>query len=278
MFVDFHSHTTASDGSFTPQEILEHASEKAIKYFSITDHDTIDALEQIGKIPPNLFFVNGVEISAEFPKTLHILGYDFDPDHNELKKNLAELQNFRKNRNVKMLKNMAEFGFYISLEELEEEAKGELVGRPHFANLMTKKGYVSSYQEAFDLYLDKGKPFYLNKKRLDPKIAIELILDAGGIPVIAHPYQTKLNNADLEILIAELKNYGLMGIEAFYSQHDEKQIAQYLNYAKKYELLVTAGSDFHGKNKPHIQLGMEVEEKYLEKFLRKLKPRSGENE
>jgi hypothetical protein len=265
--LDLHTHTTVSDGSFTPQEILAKAAELDLQYFAITDHDTIDALEQIEEIPAGVVFINGVEISAEFPKTLHILGYNFDSQNQKLRSILHELQEFRKKRNAKMLQKLAENGFHISLEELETEAKGELVGRPHFANLMFKKGYIGSYQEAFDLYLDKGKPFYMNKKRLAPKLAVELILQAGGIPVLAHPYQTKLNDEDLDKLIKELKDYGLMGIEVYYSQHSNEQIEKYLKFSEKFNLLATAGSDFHGINKPHIPLGMDVPQKHLEKFL-----------
>ncbi len=167
-----------------------------------------------------------------------------------------------------MIKNMADRGFYISWEELKEEARGEIVGRPHFAKIMLRKGYVESYQEAFDKYLKKGKPLYLNKKRLDPDKAIELIINAGGIPVIAHPYQTNLENNQLEQLIKKLIDYGLKGIEVFYSLHSKSQIEQYLNYARKYNLLITGGSDFHGSNKPEIQLGMDVNEKYIQAFLK----------
>ena len=267
MKLNLHTHTTVSDGSFNPQEILNEAAKLELEYFSITDHDSVNALDQIGRIPNGIKFINGVEISAEFPKTLHILGYGFALNNEKLRNTLRELQDFRKNRNRKMLQNLAENGFPISQEELEIEAKGEIVGRPHFANLMFRKGYARSYQEAFDLYLDKSKPFYMNKKRLDPKLAIELVINAGGIPVIAHPYQTKLNDHDLENLIKELKGYGLMGIEVYYSQHSEKQINQYLNYAEKYDLLITAGSDFHGSNKPHIPLGMDISSEHLESFL-----------
>ncbi len=271
MKLDLHTHTTVSDGSFSPNAILAKAADQKLEYFSITDHDSIDALDQIAEIPKGINFINGVEISAEFPRTLHILGYGFDPANEKLRTALQELQDFRKHRNAKMLQKLGQNGFPISQKELEIEAKGEIVGRPHFANLMHKKGYVNSYQQAFDLYLDKGKPFYMNKKRLAPKLAIELILQAGGIPVIAHPYQTRLNDQDLEILIKELKDYGLLGIEVFYSQHSEDQVEKYLYFAKKYDLLITAGSDFHGTNKPHILLGMDVPKEHLSRFLDKVK-------
>ena len=267
MLLDLHTHSTASDGTFSPEGLVLEAAKKQLKYLSLTDHDTIDGLSQITSIPDELIFINGVEISAEFPITLHILGYGFDPKNTELKSTLKELQTFRLNRNMKMIENMKALGFDITLEELEKEAGGEVIGRPHFAKLFAGKGYVGSYQEAFDKYLDKGKPLYMNKKRLHPKIAIQLLLDAGGIPVIAHPYQTKLSNNELEELIVELTVFGLMGIEVFYSQYTRDQVKFYKYIADKHSLLITAGSDFHGSTKPHIKLGMTVEDEFIQPFL-----------
>jgi len=166
---------------------------------------------------------------------------------------------------------MAEQGFHITMDELIAESKGGIVGRPHFANLMVDKGYVEYYQQAFDKYLAKGQPLYMDKFRLDPKVAIRLILAAGGIPVLAHPYQTDLSSSELENLIIELKSYGLQGIEAYYSQHSKEQVKEYLEVAKKYDLLVTAGSDFHGGNKPDIDLGMNVNRVHLLPFLEAIK-------
>jgi predicted metal-dependent phosphoesterase TrpH/uncharacterized membrane protein len=268
--LDLHSHTTYSDGTYTPHELITHAVEKGCEYIAITDHDNFDHVDHVGHIPENIQYLTGVEISAEFKGTLHILGYGFDPEHPELKNTLESLQEARYNRNVKMLEKMAKQGFHISMEELHEESKGGMVGRPHFANLMLRKGYVKNYQEAFDKYLAKGMPLYMDKKRLEPKEAIRLILAAGGIPVMAHPYQTKLEGADLEALIAELKSYGLRGIEAYYSRHSKEQTGEYLGYAKKYDLLVTAGSDFHGANKADIELGMNVPRVHLLPFLEAL--------
>jgi len=269
--LDLHSHTTYSDGTYTPHELIAHAVEKECEYIAITDHDNYDHVDHVGSVPDNIIYLTGVEISAEFKKTLHILGYGFDPEYPELKNTLERLQHARYDRNVKMLENMANNGFHISMEELHEESKGGMVGRPHFANLMLQKGYVKNYQEAFDKYLAKGQPFYMDKQRLEPKEAIRLILAAGGIPVMAHPYQTKLESEELEALIAELKSYGLKGIEAYYSRHTKEQVKEYLGYAKKYDLLITAGSDFHGANKADIDLGMNVPRVHLMPFLEALK-------
>lgn len=269
--LDLHAHTTYSDGTYTPHELIAHAREKECEYISITDHDNYDHIDHIGNIPDGIVYVPGVEISAEFKGTLHILGYDFDPQHPELKDTLQTLQEARYNRNVKMLEKMADQGFHITMEELHEESKGGMVGRPHFANLMLAKGYVKNYQEAFDKYLAKGQPLYMDKQRLEPKEAIRLILAAGGIPVLAHPYQTKLEGRELEDLVAKLASYGLRGIEAYYSHHSKEQVKEYLSYAKKYGLLVTAGSDFHGANKADIDLSMNVPRVHLLPFLEALK-------
>ncbi len=269
--IDLHSHTTYSDGTMTPKELIAKAVEEKCEYISITDHDNFDHVSHIGMVPEGLTYIPGVEISAEYKGTLHILGYGFHPDHEGLKTSLTFLQEARRKRNETMLKKMAKEGFHITMDELLEEAKGGMIGRPHFANLMLAKGYVTSYQEAFDKYLAKGQPLYMDKQRLAPKDAIRLILDAGGIPVIAHPYQTKLKGEELEALIAELKSYGLMGIEAYYSKHSKEEQKEYLRYAKKYDLLVTAGSDFHGSIKPDIELGMNVPRVHLMPFLEALK-------
>ena len=266
MKLDLHTHTTVSDGSDSPTDVIKKARNKDLEILSITDHDTIGALDEIKSIPNKMKFITGVEISAEFPKTLHILGYNFDSTDKALRETLNSLQNFRKNRNIKMMENMEKMGIFISWAELKEEAKGEIIGRPHFANILYKKNYVDSYQQAFDKYLKKGAPLYLNKKRLFPKKALELILNAGGIPVIAHPYQTKLNDEELRELIKKLADYGLQGIEAFYSLHTKKQIELYLGFANEFNLVITAGSDYHGTNKPNISLGMEVEHKYINPF------------
>lgn len=269
--LDLHSHTTYSDGTLSPKELIAHAAEKDCEFISITDHDNFDHIPHVGMVPEGMTYIPGVEISAEFKKTLHIIGYGFDPDHQELRDTLRSLQDARRKRNESMLKKMASEGFHISMEELIEESKGGMVGRPHFANLMLKKGYVKTYQEAFDTYLAKGQPLYMDKQRLEPKEAIRLILAAGGIPVMAHPYQTTLTGEELEALIAELISYGLKGIEAYYSRHSKEQIKEYLGYAKKYDLLVTAGSDFHGANKADIELGMNVPRVHLLPFLEALK-------
>ncbi len=266
MFIDLHTHTTASDGTLTPNELLSEAKKKEIEVVSITDHDTIEGLKGIRLNDKSVFFIPGIEISAEFNSTLHILGYAFDIENKKLSQTLAKLQRYRQERNYRIIEKMSKMGFEVTIDELKEIAKGEVIGRPHFARAMVNKGYVSSIQEAFDLYLKRGSPLYEEKVRLEPKAAVELIQDAGGIPVLAHPYQTKLEDEKLEVLVKELTSYGLKGIEAFYSLHTPLQVNQYIELSRKYDLLVTAGSDFHGENKP-IPLGINVDYFWVQKFL-----------
>jgi hypothetical protein len=272
MFVDLHVHSTVSDGTENPPDLLKKAKNIGLELFAITDHDNISGSKLIykGKRDDSIYFITGVEISAEFKNTLHILGYNFDIENKALNETLANLQEYRLKRNERMIKNMNDSGFKVSLEELFRISGGEQLGRPHFARLMLEKGFVKSYQEAFDKYLKKGAPFYMDKKRLSPEDSIKLIKNAGGLSVLAHPYQTKLEGENLEKLIKKLKSQGLDGIEVFYSLHSEKMTEEYLSYAKKYDLVATSGSDFHGENKKDIKLGMNTPFAYLKDFIKKI--------
>ncbi|SHH52621.1 PHP domain-containing protein [Thermosipho atlanticus] len=266
MKIDLHVHSTASDGTFSPDEILTLAKERNVEILSITDHDTIDGIKKL--ISTEVYFVPGVEISAEFPTTLHILGYNFDVNNEKLNKTLNVLKEYRLQRNKIILEKMQTLGFNISMEELIKEANGELIGRPHFASLMVKKGYVGDLREAFEKYLKKGAILYEDKKRLKMDEAISLINDAGGIAVLAHPYQTGLEKEELERLVKKLKSYGLSGMEVYYSKHTPRMIEEYEAICKKYNLIKTAGSDFHGKNTPDISLGIEIQKELVTDFLR----------
>ncbi len=272
MFVDLHVHSTVSDGTENPTDLFKKAKNIGLELFAITDHDNISGSKLIynGKRDNSIYFITGVEISAEFKNTLHILGYNFDIENKALNETLGNLQEYRLKRNERMIKNMNDSGFKVSLEELFRISGGKQVGRPHFARLMLEKGFVESYQEAFDKYLKKGAPFYMDKKRLSPEDSIKLIKNAGGLSVLAHPYQTKLDGENLEKLIKKMKSQGLDGIEVFYSLHSEKMTEEYLSYAKKYDLVATSGSDFHGENKKNIKLGMNTPFAYLKDFIKKI--------
>lgn len=258
--IDLHSHSTASDGSLTPRELVERASKQGVNALAITDHDTLDGLEeaiQAGR-DYNVEIVPGLEISAEFPVgTMHILGYYISRQDQQLLDNLAMLRNGRDERNPKIVTKLRELGLDITLEEVERVAGGDVVGRPHFARVLIDKGYVQSANEAFERFLAKGAPAYMEKVRLEPHLAIETIHRAGGVAVLAHPYQLRSKSADeLDKVIASLKEMGLDGMEVIYSRHTANQVEEYHNLARRYSLLVTGGSDFHGVTKPDIEVGI----------------------
>ncbi|MDL1964359.1 MAG: PHP domain-containing protein, partial [Deltaproteobacteria bacterium] len=262
--IDLHIHSTASDGSFSPAEILALAQELKLGAIAITDHDTVNGSKEalsIG-IPSSLKFLTGVEISASPPPSfsysasLHILGYSINVDDPLLNKTLAIVQEARKTRNPGIVARLNSMGVALSMDELLNEAGGGQLGRPHIAKLMVKKGYVGSIKEAFDKYLGKGKPAYLDKYRIDCSKAIEVILGAGGIPVIAHPYLLNPGNvADLEDFIIILKKMGLKGIEVYYPEHSPHVTSQFEDMANRHELLITGGTDFHGSLKPKLKMG-----------------------
>lgn len=267
MLVDLHIHSSASDGSFDTKSILAEGEAKGIEVIAITDHDTVEGAKELPVFLEKVVALPGVEISAEFPGTLHILGYGIDTGCERLVTALNEVQRFREERNLRMIQKMNQMGFEISLEELAEVAGDGPVGRPHFAQLMLRKGLVSSIGEAFERYLRKGALFYEEKERLAPRKAIELIREANGIPVLAHPYQTGLSGDELDRLVSKLVEWGLEGIEVFYPRHTKTMVEEYLRLSQKYGLLITAGSDFHGLNKPGASLGMEIPYLFLRQFL-----------
>jgi 3',5'-nucleoside bisphosphate phosphatase len=258
--IDLHAHTTASDGSLTPRELVERAARKGVKALAVTDHDTLDGLEEAITAGRDfgVEIVPGLEISAEFsPGTMHILGYYISLDSAALLEQLSALRRARNERNPRIIAKLRELGVDITLEEVEQVSGGKVVGRPHFARVMVEKNYVATAQEAFDRYLSKGAPAYVDKARLDPQAAIEAIVQAGGVAVLAHPYQMRARSAEeLDKIVSSLKDAGLDGIEVIYSRHSAAQIEEYRSVASHYDLLITGGSDFHGLTKPDIEIGV----------------------
>jgi len=263
--IDLHVHSSASDGSLSPIEILSLAVQLNLGAVAITDHDTIDGAKKAlaAGIPDQLHFVTGVEISASRPLSypgpgsFHLLGYAFRLDDPDLNHTLKKLQNARQQRNPRIIERLNAVGVNIDLEEVSG-GTGEYgqLGRPHIAATLVKKGIVASIDEAFDRFLGTGKPAYVDKYRVDCARAIKLIADAGGIPVLAHPGLLDIRRQDaVEALVLELKEMGLKGIEAYYPEHTKAQTDQYLDLATRHNLLVTGGTDFHGSIKPEIQLG-----------------------
>jgi len=234
------------------------ASEKGASAIAITDHDTVDGLAegQRAAARSGIEFVPGIEISADYsPGTMHILGYYVDQDAPELNAKLDELKRARERRNPEIAARLRALGLNIVYEEVGALAGSDVVGRPHFARLMLERGYVKSIQDAFDRYLKKGAPAYVEKQRLSPRDSIALIRSAGGVAVLAHPYQLALSSyGEVDQLVEELASYGLDGIEAVYSRHRPEQRNAYSEIASRHHLAITGGSDFHGTYKPDIDL------------------------
>lgn len=256
--IDLHTHTTHSDGSSSPEELIARASSKGARAIAITDHDTVDAFAE-ARAAADRFgveFVPGIEISADFsPGTMHILGYFVDDESTALKEKLAMLKSAREKRNPEIARRLEGLGLDISYEEVAQLAGNKVVGRPHFASVLVSKGYVRSIQEAFDKLLKKDAPAYVEKARLSPRDSIKLIHRAGGVAVLAHPYQLKLSSYEAaDEVAAELAALGLDGIEAIYSRHSPEQRSMYSEIALRHKLLITGGSDYHGSYKPDIDL------------------------
>jgi predicted metal-dependent phosphoesterase TrpH len=255
--IDLHTHTTASDGSMRPAELVRHASNNGLSAVAITDHDTIDGIKEAldeGR-RTGVDVIPGVEISLSFEPDMHMLGYFFNGGYNNITHTLDELRKRRDERNPKIIKKLNEMGFDIKMQEVKKIAENGIVGRPHIANILVKKGYVASIEEAFDKYLGSGRPAYFKKDKLTPEEGIKEITKAGGLPVLAHPKHLNRSVEELDTLLHRLTAAGLKGIEAIYVDNSDEETENFTRLAEKHGLLVTGGSDFHGKYKPDIEIG-----------------------
>jgi hypothetical protein len=259
--IDLHTHTTASDGSFTPTELVNRAAEVGLAALGVTDHDTIAGLSEAAHAAAGagIELVPGVELSVEDDVgRFHLLGYLFDPADPELAQTLTDIRRSRAERNVRMGELLSKLNLPVTLDDVFAEAgpDAQVVARPHFAQALMKKGVVGSVKEAFDRYLANGKPLYLPKQVLTPHDAIARLHAAGGVAVVAHPGLIPQNDEALAARVEKLTvESGLDGIEAYYSQHSPAQTERFLALAARYNLAVSGGSDFHGTPKPHVSLG-----------------------
>ena len=254
MKIDLHTHTTYSDGRNTPKELIDLAKNNNYDIFAITDHDSISGYLKVKDYATNLGInlIPGAEVSTLYnDKDIHILAYFFDIENQEFLEMLSFIQESRKNRAKKIIDKLNELGKNITLEEVTElSGKTDLIGRPHIARALVNKGYCYNIQEAFYKYLGNDCPAYYPKLSLNPKEVIKIIKNAGGISVVAHPFQL-----EDEFVLLELIEMGVQGIEVFYRLHTKDQIQFYGNIADKYNLIKTGGSDYHGDPNGRIVFG-----------------------
>lgn len=256
--IDLHVHSTFSDGTLTPSQLVDLALKSNLEAFALTDHDTTDGIEEALKAAcsKDIEVVPGIEFSTEYKgKDIHILGYYINPYNEKFIKKVVEFRNSREIRNQKMCKKLSEMGMKIDYDSFVAAFPDSVITRAHYAKYLISKGYVKNQEEAFEKYIGDDCPGFVPREKITPSQAVSLILKCGGIPVLAHPILYKFSDSQLEVLVAELQRAGLKGIETIYSTYsnsDEKLIRK---LASKYKLLITGGSDFHGSNKPNLSLG-----------------------
>ena len=267
IMIDLHTHTTNSDGELTPRELLAQAKSIGCSLVAITDHDTVGGIAEGRRAAEELGidFVPGIEISTQEQEEVHMLGYDIDETNEALCKCCQEFADSRARRAELICDFLATKGIKVELEEVRAISGGTIIGRPHFAEYLERHGYVPNRKEAFSRYLNTPA-FHaaVTRQKPSPQEAIALIHRAGGKAVLAHPGLLKKNWYEVEVFIRELKEAGLDGIECIYQKHTPATEKRFLEMAKKYDLTIGCGSDFHGVHvKPDVPLGMKVDmEKY----------------
>ena len=254
--IDLHVHTTASDGTCSPAEVVALAKEKGLAAIAITDHDTVSGYAEAARAGEELGVevIPGIEISTRYLGPVHILGYYLDPQSPVLNEVSEQLVRDRDRRNRRIAALMQADGLPVDYDRMRERF-GAVIGRPHFAKLLVELGVAESVSDAFARFVDRGQRYYAARSFLPIERSIRLIREAGGVPVMAHPFQYKLEDEQLRELIELCIKNGLMGMECRYSGYSEEQMNYLLDLAKEYALIPTGGSDFHGSVKPHIALG-----------------------
>ena len=274
-FIDLHVHTNASDGTFSPEKIVQLALELKLKAIAITDHDTVKSISRALEAAKNqpIEVIPGIEISTEYnSESIHILGLYINYNNLELLTLTNEILNAREIRAIKIIEKINELGKgpVINLEEVVEIANG-LIGRPHLAQILVKKGYVQNINDAFNYYLKRGAPCYVPRFKLTPREAVKFLVKIKALPILAHPGYIS-EKIDLENILDELTENGLKGLEIYYPNHTKKQIKHFKKLAKKHNLFQTGGSDFHGDLKDGPLLGsLKIPFKLLKKIRKELK-------
>lgn len=275
-YIDLHTHSNYSDGTCPPSALVARAVEKGLAALALTDHDTVsgidDAINAVKEQKAPLQFIPGTELSVAYKdRDIHIVGLFINHKNTSFQNTARIIVKRRVDRNMEMVSNLKKAGIPISMEALTEGNPDTVVTRAHFARFLVDNKITATPAEAFKKYLDTDTPYYVPRKYIEPEEGIELIRNAGGVPVLAHPMHYKLKEAELEKLIKRLSLAGLMGIEVLYSNHTVQDEISAKKLAKKYHLLPSGGSDFHGSNKPAIDIGtgrgnLAVPYRYLERL------------
>ena len=267
--IDLHTHSNCSDGTYSVKELMDYAHDKNLAAIALTDHDTVDGLDEAASYVqekyPDMELIPGIEFSTvEEGKDVHIVGLYIDHHNESFKAKLGQFIDSRTVRNRKMCRKLSEeAGIPITYEELTSSFPGAVLTRAHYAKFMVDRGYAKSRNEVFDKYIGDNCPYYVEREKISPEEAISYILEAKGVPVLAHPILYHLSDRKLDALVARLKDAGLKGIEAIYSTYSPSEERQIKELAAKYGLLISGGSDFHGANKPKIDLGTGMGKLFL---------------
>lgn len=275
--VDLHVHSNKSDGSFTPTELVNYALQKGLSAFALTDHDTTDGIDEAMEAAKgkNIEVIPGIEFSSEYEgKDIHIIGLYIDHNSAFFKRRLVSFVNGRIIRNQEMCRRLTEYGIPVTYEQLTAEFPNCVITRSHYAKFMLNHGYTKSLKEAFERYIGDHSPCFVPRKKITPMRAVEIILKAGGVPILAHPVLYHMSDARLDKLTASLKEIGLMGLEAVYSTYSSSEERQMRALAAKYGLCISGGSDFHGNAKPGLDLATGYGKLFIpEELLTRIKER-----
>ena len=254
--IDLHTHSTFSDGTFTPLQLVKYAEEKGLKAFAITDHDTTEGIKEAKSIETNVEVISGVEISTRYDKKeIHIVGLYVNENDADLNKQLKYYREKRVTRNFEILEELNSLGVDITIDDVKESCTGDVISRAHIAKALVSKGFVGSYTEAFDRYLGDNKCAYVPRETLNYEESMELITKAGGVPVLAHPLLYKMSDTNLENMMVKLRQKGLKAVEVYYSTHSNSDTQHVMAMANRVGLIYSGGSDFHGATKPKIDMG-----------------------
>ncbi len=256
--IDLHMHSIFSDGTFTPEDLIKEALRQKLTAVALTDHDTVNGIQRFLKAgkAAGIRALAGVEVSTSYsPGEMHILGYCINCHDAFFASQLRWIRTARQTRNEEILHKLHKLGMHLSWDEVRSFAGDQVIGRPHFAQAMVARGYARNSKEAFSRWLSRGRPAYARRRTVSPEEALEIIVEAGGVPVLAHPFTLDVNREELRRLIKELKDVGLAGIETYYPQHSADQTREYLKLAGDFGLVPTGGTDFHGAMTPDLTMG-----------------------